>query len=188
MLDGIDFRETIRNRAHDGRIYVRRNLMLKGEVGSVVVVFDLEDRDGRYPFRMTWQGEHDQESDMALYSTAPGERMTGPGISRCEYGGFLLTWPPQRMFAVWEDPEFGGARSPGEQLLLAGIDYSVERMVVYVSPTPPRAQVKAYASRRDRKLVYVPLGQLSPATLKRIRSFHVLDGHEVRAYARDFIW
>jgi hypothetical protein len=59
---------------------------------------------------------------------------------------------------------------------------------VYVAPSPPRAQVKAYARRRDRRVVYVPLGQLSPVTLKRIRSFHILDGHEVRSYAGDFIW
>lgn len=188
LLDGIDFRETIRNRAHDGRIYVRHTLPLKGEVGSVVVAFDPEDRQGRFPYRMTWQGEHSQESDMALYSTPPGEQFSGPGISRCEYGGFLLTWPPLRMFGVWEDPEFDRARTPGERLLLAGIDYSVERMVVYVAPSPPPALVKAYARRRNRKIVFVPLGQLSPITLKRIRSFHILDGHEVRSYAGDFIW
>lgn len=188
LLDGIDFRETIRNRAHDGRIYVRRTLPLKGEVGSVVVAFDPEDREGRYSYRMTWQGEHDQESDMALYSTPPGEQLSGPGISRCEYGGFLLTWPPLRMFGIWEDPEFDLAQTPAERLLLAGIDYSVERMVVYVAPSPPRALVKAYARRRDRRVVYVPLGQLSPVTLKRIRSFHILDGYEVRSYAGDFIW
>jgi hypothetical protein len=188
LLDGIDFRETIRNRAHDGRIYVRRTLPFKGEVGSVVVAFDPEDREGRYPYRMTWQGEHDQESDMALYSTPPGEQFAGPGISRCEYGGFLLSWPPLRMFQVWEDPEFEPARTPAERLLMAGIDYSVERMVVYVAPSPPRALVRSYAARRDRQVVYVPIGQLSPVTLKRIRSFHILDGSEVRGYAGNFIW
>jgi hypothetical protein len=188
LLDGIDFRETIRNRAHDGRVYVRCNLPVKGNVGSVVVAFDAEDREDRFPFRMTWQGEHDQESDMALYSTGPGEQLAGPGISRCEYGGFLLTWPPGRMFSVWDDPEFQNAISPGEHLLLAGIDYAPERMVVYVAPSPPRSLVRAYASRRDRQVVYVPIGQLSPVTLKRIRTFHVLDGQHVRDYAREYIW
>ncbi len=188
LLDGIDFRETVRNRPHDGRIYVRRNIPLRGEVGAVVVAFDAEDREGRYPYRMTWQGEHDQESDMALYSTPPGEKVVGPGISRCEYGGFLLTWPPGRMFFVWEDPEFHAALTPAEQLLLAGIDYANERMVAYVAASPPRSYVQQYASRRDRKVVYLPLGQLSPVTLKRLRVFHVLDGRPVRAYAREFIW
>ena len=188
LLDGIDFRETIRNRIHDGRIYVRDSLPVKGEIGSVVIAFDPVDSEERYPYRMTWQGEHDQESDMALYSTIPGEQVAGPGISRCEYGGFLLTWPPGRMFYIWEDPEFTMAASPGEHLLLAGIDYSQERMVVYVSPSPPRPFVRQYAARRDRKVIYVPLGQLSPVTLKRIRTFHVLDGKHVRTYAREYIW
>ena len=64
---------------------------------------------------MTWQGEHEQESDMALYSTPPGEHFDGPGISRCEYGGFLLSYPPGRMFHVWEDPYFDAARSKPER-------------------------------------------------------------------------
>ena len=36
--------------------------------GSVVVIFD-EDRDGRYNYMTTWLGEHQNESDMAFYST-----------------------------------------------------------------------------------------------------------------------
>ena len=125
---------------------------------------------------------------MALYSTPPGERLAGPGISRCEYGGFLLTWPPGRMFSVWEDPEFlTFAHSPGEHLLLAGLDYALERLVVYVAPRPPRPFCRAYAARRRRRLLYVPIGQLSPLTLRRLRIFHVLDGRGVRAWARDYI-
>jgi hypothetical protein len=187
LLDGIDFRETIRNRLQDGRIYVRRRRPARGRVGAVVLAFDPEDRAGRYPYTMTWQGEHDQESDMALYATLPGDRLVGPGISRCEYGGFLMTWPPGRMFAVWEDPEFFMARTPAERLLLAGIDYASERLVVYVAPQPPRSFVHQYAVRRDRKVLYMPIGQLSPTTLARLRVFHVLDGREVRAFARDYI-
>ncbi len=187
LLDGIDFRETIRNRLQDGRIYVRRRQPVRGRVGAVVLAFDPSDEAGRYPYTMTWQGEHDQESDMALYATLPGDRLVGPGISRCEYGGFLMTWPPGRMFSVWEDPEFFMARTPAERLLLAGIDYAAERLVVYVAPQPPRSFVHTYAARRDRKVLYMPIGQLSPTTLARLRVFHVLDGREVRAYARDYI-
>jgi len=161
---------------------------VKGEVGAVIVAFDPEDRDDRFPHRMTWQGEHDQESDMALYSTVPDQQVVGPGIARCEYGGFLLTWPPGRMYLVWEDPEFATALTPGERLLMAGIDYAMDRMVVYVAPSPPRAFLRQYAARRDRRIVHVPIGTLSPPTLKRIRFFHMLDGRQVRSYAREFIW
>ena len=67
LLDGIDLRETIRN-WHEGKIFVRNIQKIHGEVGSVVVIFD-EDRDGRYNYMTTWLGEHQNESDMAFYST-----------------------------------------------------------------------------------------------------------------------
>ena len=49
-----------------------------GEVGSVIVIFD-EDRDGRYHYMTTWLGEHQNESDMAFYSTFPFDHLVGPG-------------------------------------------------------------------------------------------------------------
>ncbi len=179
-------------------------LPLAGKVGSVVVILD-EDEGGRddrapadpraepaasgerYPWRVTWLGENEQESDMALYATPPGEDVVGPGISRCDYGGFLLSYPPRRMLDVWSDPYFDPARSKAERLLLAGLDYSVERYVIYVAQRPPRGAIRPLAERMGRKLVYLPLGQLNPGTLKRIRTFHVLDGQHVRAYADQYI-
>src|SRR5262249_2738698 len=53
LRDGIDLRETIRNLAHDGRIFVRENRPVKGAVGAVVLIFDEDPRDERYPWRMT---------------------------------------------------------------------------------------------------------------------------------------
>jgi hypothetical protein len=156
----------------------------------VVVIFD-EDRgpEGkeRYPWMVTWLGENDQESDMALYATPAGEELVGPGISQCEYGGFVLTYPPQRMVDVWSDPFFESARGKSERLLLAAIDYSVERHVLYVAERPPRPWFHALAERAGRKLIYLPLGQLNPKTLQRVRKFHVLDGQHVRAYSAEYI-
>ena len=40
----------------------------------------------------------------------------------------------------------------------------------------------------NRKIVYVPLGQLSPSKLKKLRVVHVLDGYERRKEAKDYIW
>jgi hypothetical protein len=195
LKDGLDVRETLRN-WHQGRLYVRDTQPLGGEVGSVVVIFD-EDRPPRdaaaegarerYPWRVTWLGEHDQESDMALYATPPGERVIGPGISRCEYGGFLMTYPPRRMFDVWRDPFFDPARSKAERLLMAGLDYSVEPLVLYVAARPARPWFRALAARMGKKLVHVPLGQLSPDTLRKIRTFPVLEGQHVREYAGEYI-
>jgi hypothetical protein len=186
ILDGIDLRETIRN-WHDGRIYVRQFQRISGEVGSVVVIFD-EDRDSRYPYMTTWLGEHQNESDMAFYSTDPFEHLVGPGIGRGEYGGFLMSLPARRMFDVWHDPDYEFAESKPERLLLAALDYSLERHVVYVAAKPPRSIFRSIAGRLGRTIIYIPIGQLSPVALKRIRVVHVLDGYEKREIAKDYLW
>jgi len=187
MLDGIDMRETLRN-IHEGRIYVRQQERVKGGVGSVVVVFDEDRRGDRYPYLMTWLGEHAQESDMAFYATEPAGNIVGPGISRCEYGGFVLAYPPRRMLDVWSAGDYAFARSKSEVLLLAALDYSLEKHVVYVAARPPRSYFKQLASRFGKKIVYIPLGSLSPVRLKHLRVFHVLSGHDKRTIAKDYIW
>jgi hypothetical protein len=186
LLDGIDLRETIRN-WHDGKIFVRNIQKVHGEVGSVIVIFD-EDRDGRYNYLTTWLGEHQNESDMAFYSTAPFDHLIGPGIGRAEYGGFLMSLPARRMYDVWADPDYDFAESKAERLLLAGLDYSIQRYVVYVAAKPPRSVFRNIAARYGRTIVYVPIGQLSPVTMKKIRVVHVLDGYDKRAIAKDVIW
>ena len=186
LLDGIDIRETLRN-WHEGRLYVRQFQKVSGEVGAVVVIFD-EDRENRYSWQMTWLGEHSQESDMAFYSTDPYEQLVGPGITRAEYGGFLLSYPPRRMMDDWHDPDYVFAESKPETLLLAALDYTLERFVVYVAAKPPRSVFKTVASRLGRKIIYIPIGQLSPVSLKKIRAVHVLDGHDKRPNAKDYIW
>jgi len=190
MMDGIDIRETLRN-LKGGTIYVRENIPLKGRVGSVVFIFDHDppDKEGneKFPWRVTWLGEHNQESDMAFYSTRAGEAVIGPGISKCEYGGFMLTYPPLRVYDIWKDPVFDIARSKPERLLLAALDYSMERNVVYVAASPPSNLCHAFAARLGKKIIYLPIGTFSSVTIKKIRRFHVLDGHPVRLYADRYI-
>jgi hypothetical protein len=190
LLDGVDVRETIRNwhlTPGDPRLYVREKGRVPGDVGSVVVIFDLDDEE-RYPYRMTWLGEHEQESDMAFYATSPLEAVVGPGIMRAEYGGFLLSYPPQRMAEVWGDPDYGLATSKSETLLLAALDYSLDKLVVYVAARPPRSFMKTVADSWGRQILYIPIGQLSPVTLKRIRVVHILDGHDKRPLAKDYVY
>ncbi len=186
LLDGIDLRETIRN-WHEGKIYVRQFQKMAGEVGSVIVIFD-EDRTDRYSYMTTWLGEHQNESDMAFYSTFPFDNLVGPGIGRGEYGGFLMSLPARRMFDVWQDPDYNFAESKPERLLLAGLDYSLERFVVYVAAKPPRSVFRNIAARFGRTIIYIPIGQLSPVTLKKIRVVHVLDGYDKRGAAKEYIW
>ncbi len=186
ILDGIDIRETIRN-WHRKKIFVRKADRLAGEVGAVVVIFD-EDREDRYRYLTTWLGEHQNESDMSFYSTYPFENLVGPGIGRAEYGGFLMTLPPRRLYDVWSDSDYDFAESKPERLLMAALDYSVERFVVYVAAKPPRSIFRSIAAHLGRKILYVPIGQLSPTKLKKLRVVHVLDSYDRRDEAKDYIW
>jgi hypothetical protein len=185
ILDGIDLRETIR-KWYEKRIYVRQFQKISGEVGSIVVIFD-EDRDNRYSYMTTWLGENQNESDMAFYSTFPFDNLVGPGIGRGEYGGFLMSLPARRMYDVWQDPDYEFAESKSERLLMAGLDYSIHRHVVYVAARPPRTIFRSIAARLGRTIMYIPIGQLSPLSLKKIRVVHVLDGYDKRAIAKDYI-
>jgi hypothetical protein len=73
-------------------------------------------------------------------------------------------------------------------LLMAGLDYSVEKFVVYVAAKPPRSIFRSIAAHLNRKILYVPIGQLSPAKIKKIRVVHVLDNYDRRADAKDYLW
>ena len=186
ILDGIDLRETIRN-WHEAKIYVRQLDRVAGEVGATVVIFD-EDHDDRYQYLTTWLGEHQNESDMAFYSTHPFEHLVGPGIGRAEYGGFLMALPPRRMLDVWSDPDYDFAQNKPERLLLAALDYSKQRFVVYVASKPPRSIFRSIAAHLNRRIIYIPIGALNPARLKKLRVVHVLDSYERRDEAKDYIW
>lgn len=188
LLDGIDMKETIRNWHVEQKIFVRENINIGGGSGSVVVIFNDDADDEKYCWKMTWLGEHDQESDMAFYATPMAEKIIGPGIARCEYGGLMLTSPPLRLYDVWSDPFYRAAKKRSEVLLMAAIEYSIEKHVVYVSATPPRAWFGTFASRLNKKIVYIPIGQLSPVSLKKLRIFHVLSGHHIRRIAKEYIW
>jgi hypothetical protein len=185
LLDGIDLRETIRN-WYTGKIYVQENMVIRGGVDSLVVIFD---EDGsKYPYTMTWLGEHNQESDMAFYATNPEERPAGPGIRKAVYGGLMMTMPPGRLFDVFGDPSYRNTGSHAERLLLAAIDYGFERFVLYAAPKPPRPLFQVIAGRYGKRILYIPLAQLSPVMLQKIRTFHILSDKSVRDYAKDYIW
>lgn len=183
--DGIDVKETIHHFA-EKKLYVKTNGRPPGRVGSIVMIFD-EEAD-RYPWMTSWLGEHTQESDMAFYATSPQENVIGPGISKCEYGGFMMSYPPRRLLDVWHDPDYEECKTKAEVLLVAAIDYSIEPVIVYAAPRPPSGQMKSFARRFGKKIAYLPLGGLSPITIKKLRAFHVLDGHQRREIAKDYIF
>ena len=187
LLDGIDVRETIRHWP-EGVLYVMEEKRAPGKIGAVVVVFDPDEgEDEKFPWCLTWLGEHSQESDMAFYATPAGEHLVGPGISRCQYGGFMLSYPPWRLYDIWQDPYFAAARSKAERLVLAALDYCLEKIVVYVAAKPPSSRWVNWANRLGKKLIYLPIGSFSPVTIKNLRLFHVLDGQLVRGWAKEYI-
>lgn len=186
LEDGVDVRETIRH-WHEEKLYVKTAGKPLGGVGSVVVIFD-EDGAEKYSWKTTWLGEHSQESDMAFYATPTTQNIVGPGISRCQYGGFLLSYPPRRICNVWSDPDYHECKNKAEVLLCAAIDYAVKTAVVYVASSPPRNVLKNFAGRFGKKIVYIPIGQLSPITLAKLRIFHVLDGQNRRDIAGEYIF
>jgi hypothetical protein len=98
-----------------------------------------------------------------------------------------MTYPPGRMFGVWQDPYFDLAETKPERLLLAALDYCLDEMIVYVGQSPPKRKYLELAKRYGNKLIYIPIGQLAPDALERIRIFHVLADHRVRDYAGDYL-
>ncbi len=193
LEDGIDTRETIRHWPQH-KLYVKMHGKPQGSVGSVVVIFDEDTPSGdeaifaeKYPWRTTWLGEHDQESDMAFYATPMAENVVGPGISRCEYGGMMMSYPPRRMYDIWSDPDYFMFDKKSEVLLAAAVDYAVQPLITYVAAAPPRSMMKSFARRYGKKIIYLPIGQLSPITLGKIRVFHVLEGHDKRFIADEYI-
>lgn len=193
LEDGIDTKESIRH-WHEKKLYVKTKGKPPGGVGSVVVIFDNEQPDDdkskpeKHPWKTTWIGEHNQESDMAFYATNIGDNVIGPGISRCEYGGFMMSYPPRRVFDVWSDPDYEECRTKAEVLLMSAIDYAAKPLIVYVASSPPRSWIKSFARRYGKKVVYIPIGQLSPVTLNKLRVFHVLDGRDRRDIADEYIY
>jgi hypothetical protein len=187
MLDGIDIRETM-HKWHEHRIYVREMGRAPAAAGSVVVIFDSDPDGAEFPYLMTWLGEHEQESDMALYATDPGQQIVGPGIMRATYGGFMLTYPPGRLYDVWRDPDYQEAVDKPEVLVMAAVDYSQEKTVVHVAKSPPGPRLHQFAAQQGKRIIHIPIGSLSPIVLRKIRVLHILAGRDKRPIAKHYIW
>ncbi len=188
LEEGIDIRETIRHWL-DKTLYVKKATGKKGESASCVIIFEPELRSSnQYPWTMSWLGEHEQESDMAFYATNPLKDVVGPGIARAIYGGFLLVSPPRRLFDVWRDPDYEEFTTKEEVLLAAAIDYATKPIVVYAAGKPAKEQLKARAARQGKQILYIPLNSLGAFELQKIKRFHVLDSHDTRKHAADFIF
>ncbi|MDT7041315.1 hypothetical protein [Candidatus Nitronereus thalassa] len=192
IRDGIDMRETLRhwnpkqgNRLSD--IYVKDIPPSRGNVEIVVFLFEVPADPAQFSWQATWYAEHAQESTLCFYATPFLENMVGPGIGQSQYGGTFFQFPPRPLPNVWEDPRLDFAESIEDRLIAGAAMHSQEKHVALVSPIPPLARWKKIARKFDRKLIPIPLSRFSGQTVHRLRHFHVLNGHEIRSFASQFI-
>ncbi len=191
LEEGIDTKETIRHWT-EKKIYVKKKGKPPGQAGACVVIFDEDPLSSKephekYPWKLTWIGENEQESDMALYATDYSKDVVGPGIARCELGGFMLSYPPRRLWDVWRDPDYYYFKEKPQILLASAIDYSLKPVVVYVAKNPPPSILKAYAARQGKRICFIPMTQFSSRQMKKMQTFHVLQGRHTRDIAGDYI-
>ena len=186
LKDGLHLRETLRN-MHLGKIYVKEEPQIQGEVGAVVFIFDEDQDDQKYPYKMTWLAEHENESTLAFYATDFKNDLVGPGIARCFYGGALFLYPPQFIEDIWSDPRFSQAANDIERLMMAGLYYSEDRYVAIVARHKPSLSIRDYARLQQKRVIFLPLSSFSHTTLQKLRHFHVLNGKQVRGWASRFI-
>lgn len=186
LKDGLDIRETLRN-WHTGDLYVKELPPTVGSLDCVVMLFDAPADPRNYPYRITWHAEHHDESTLGFFATDPQDDVVGPGIARAQYGGALFLFPPREIPEIWRDPRLDFTDTLEERLIAAGCLHSGEKHVALLAAGPPGPGWKRLAKSLNRKLVHVPLSRFSQLGVEQLRSFHVLNGQEVRSYAADFI-
>ena len=160
---------------------------MRGGIDSVVMLFDSPADPRDYPWRITWQAEHHDESTLALFATDWKQDLIGPGIARAHYGGCLFLFPPRPVGDVWGDRGLDFVDTLEERLIAAACVHAEEPHIAILSEAPPGAGWRRLARKFKKKLVHVPLGRMGAATVERLRAVHVLNGKEVRSYAAHFI-
>lgn len=190
IRDGIDVRETLRHwdpRKKGADLYVKEIPPSRGAVEIVVFIFEVPADREKFSWQATWYAEHLEESTLCFYASPFLENMIGPGIGQSQYGGTLFLFPPRPIPDIWEDPRLDFARTLEERLIAGAALHSQEKHITLVSPVPPLARWKHIARKFERRLIPISLSRFSGQTVARLRRFHVLNGHEIRSFAGQFI-
>ena len=194
LMDGIDFRETIRNWAFRKKIFVKEKRTILGEVDSVVIIFNRDETatetDEKFPHRQMWYAEHLKESDLAFYSTYPGIDLVGPGISRIELGGVVSFFPPRNIPDIWNGKflkNYPLGKKKADRLLLAALLFAQKPFITYIAKNKPASIFYSMAARLRIKIIYLPLDRFNPVSLRALRNLHVLAGKKIRSYAHKYI-
>lgn len=188
--DGIDLKETLRHWKGPAKaldIYIRETPPARGGLEVIVFLFEVPGDPEKYSWRATWYAEHEEESTLCFYATPFLDNMVGPGIGQSCYGGTMFLFPPRPIPDIWQDVRFDFTQTLEELLVAGACAHSQEHHVALVSPIPPKSAWRRIAKRYKRKLVPIPLKRFSGQTIHRLRQFHVLNGHEIRSYAAQFI-
>lgn len=184
LLDGLDLRTTIRH-WHTGQFWVHEIPPLRGKLDTIIILFD-EEHDDLYPHRCTWYAEHEEESTLSFYSTDPMQDMVGPGIARARYGGLSLIFPPRPTPDLFQVESLEGLSYAGH-LAYASMLYSQERLVGYISEHRPSLKLREIARRLGKHLVWTPLHHFPHESLEKLRTFHILNGSQIRSIASRYI-
>ncbi len=189
IKDGIDMRETIRN-YHKKNIYVKEIPRVKGDVGHMVMIFD-EEHDEDYTCRVVWYSEAHDDSDLILYATEPGIELVGPGISKSYFGGYASLMPPLGPHDVWKEYEKLKNKNIitrySDLLLFSAINFSTDKYLGYIAPTPPTNILYEIAKKRDVEIIYIPLSSFASETVNKLRQFHILGNKRLRDIADKYI-
>jgi len=179
-------RETARH-FWKGEIWVREHPAVSLRLDTAIIAFD-EGGPQSYPHRGTWYAEHAGESTLIFYATDPARDPVGPGILRSRYGGLALLFPPRHVPDVYSMPDPPlGARGALETLVAGACLFAREKAVAFASWDPPGLQLQGIAAAAGKRLVHVPLSGFPSGTIERLRTFHVLNGKDVRGWADRFI-
>ena len=105
-------------------IYVKEIPPARGNVDTVIFLFDTPGDPEQYSWQATWYAEHAQESTLCFYATPFLNNMIAPGIGQSRYGGALFMFPPRPIPDIWTDEALGFARPLEERLIAAGAVHS----------------------------------------------------------------
>jgi len=186
VKDGIDIRDTLRH-WYTGDIYVKEIPPSRGELEIIVFLFEPEPHPNKYNWRQTWYAEHRKESTLCFFATEYMKNLIGPGIGQATYGGCMMLFPPRPIPDIWKDPRLRWSQTLEEKLLEGAFFHSREKHVTVISPHSPKLTWRRLARRYGKKIIHLPLKRFSNQTIEKVRRFHVLNGKDIRSYAKRFI-
>ena len=186
IKDGVDMRETLRH-WHKGDLYVKEIPPSRGRIEIVVFIFDEKPDPNNYQWRQTWYAEHNEESTLCFFATNYKNDIIGPGLGRATYGGCMMIYPPRPIPDIWKDPRIKIAQTLEEKIIEAAFFHSQEKHVTIVAPCQPKLSWRKLSKNYKKNIIHLPLKRFSNQTIERIRRFHVLNGKQVRSFAKNFI-